>query len=200
MNASVTPPIVTTGEKAAWVQAWASVVGGLAAIVGIAFLIAQINFAKEQYLAYKAERKSDKMEKFYTEWTAPTMLFNRANAAASHPKDSAYLVEVFSFFERVAMAKNNDLVTIDDMSDYFQDAILTYWCGFEDFVRRNRIQSGEDPMTGSLWSEFEKAVNELKKQKHARCMSGPEIVNNMKIEQDRYQRLVVSAPQTAAKK
>lgn len=199
MDASVTPDTVTTGEKAAWIQAWASVVAGVVAIIGIGFLIAQVTFAKQQYLAYKAERKSEKMEKFYSEWTSPTMLFYRANAAANYPNDSAYLVEVFSFFERLALAKNNDLVTVDDMSDYFQDSMLTYWCGFEGYVRRNRTRSGEDPMTGSLWSEFEKSVKELKAQKRAKCMSEPEIVNNLKLEQDRFLRLSANAPQPSKK-
>src|SRR3989442_9468625 len=127
MDASVTPHTVTTGERAAWIQAWASVVAGIAAIVAIGFVIVQVSFAKEQYLSYKAERKTEKMEKLNSEWNSPAMLFYRANAAANHPNGSAYVVEVFSFFERVALAKNNGIIAVDDISDYFQTPMLAYW-------------------------------------------------------------------------
>ncbi|MDQ6800782.1 MAG: hypothetical protein M3041_08090 [Acidobacteriota bacterium] len=196
MDASVTPDTVTTGERAAWVQAWASIVGVLIAGAGVLFVIVQlwyandqIRFAKEQYLAYKAERKTEKMEKLNSEWNSPTMLFYRANAAAGHPNGSAYIVEIFSFFERVSIAKNNGIISGDDISDYFQTPMLAYWCGFQDWVRTNRKQNGEDPNTGSIWSEYQKTVAQLQTKPHVQCMTDAEIRYIMKLEQDRYKKL-----------
>lgn len=191
---SVTPTVaVTSGEKAAWVQAWSGVATFAATVAGLIFVMLQIDFAKEQYLAYKAERNTERMEQFYREFTSPTMLSYRAHAAANHPQDSAYLIEVFSFFERLALAKKKGIVTTEDVNDYFGQAMFVYWCGFEEFVRRNRTHAGEDPSTSTLWGEFENAVKELRViNQQPRCATQAEIAQFMLIEKMRFADLSAS--------
>jgi hypothetical protein len=194
---SVTPTVepVTTGERAAWVQAWASIITVVLTFAGLFFVIRQINFAKEQYLAYKAERTTERLERFYSDWTSPTMMAYRANAANNYPSDSVFLKEVFSFFERLAIAKKKGIVSGGDVDEYFQDAMLAYWCGFDQVVKQDRIRSGEDPATSSLWREFENAVGEKKKRNGANCFAQAELTYFMEMEKDRYLTLsALNAP------
>jgi len=203
MDATVTPITVTTGERAEWIQAWAAVTGAIAAILGLAFVVTQITFAKEQYLAYKAERTTERLEKFYADWTSPTMLAYRANAANNYPNDSVFAKEVLSFFERLAIAKKKGIVAGPDVDDYFYDAMLGYWCAFEPVVKADRIRSGEDPATSSLWRDFENTVSEMRKRNNAKCLSDAEIKNFMELEKDRYLTLgslTSPPPPTDAKK
>jgi len=164
MNQESSPSTRREG-LALWIQAIAATISSVAAVVALLFVVTQLQFAKVQFLEYKTERKHDNMEKLYNEWMSPTMLYYRSKAAESYPQRNPYIVEVFNFFERLARAKANGIISVDDLTYYFQDDLLDYWCGWEQWVHENRRRNGEDSNTGELWRGTENLVQDIKAQK-----------------------------------
>lgn len=201
MDGTVTPvsDVTTTGEKAAWVQAWASIAAVMLTLGGLVFVIVQITFAKEQFLAYKAERATDRLEKLHTEWDSPTMLAWRAAAASDYPRETPYLKQIFDFFERLSIAKKKGIVSGEDVDLYFQTDMLAYWCGFENVVKQKRISLGEDPDKSTLWGEFQKSVAEMKERNHVQCLTEADLQVLMAREKVRFSALTGSVAIPATK-
>jgi len=173
---------VSSGERAEWVQAWAAVVAGLVAIVVLAV-------AYSEFRHTKRVSKVEKTQVLWERFNSLEMLSARAQAAKLHPKGSEPLFEVFSFFESLARADELEILAPDDVDYYFRDYLLTYWYAFNDWVKTQRVQNGEDPSKGGkgqLYGGYQRLVAELLRQPGVHPPTNADIENFLKFEQNRF--------------
>lgn len=169
-----------------WVQSLASLASAVAAVVLVVYVVLQLDFAKAQFIDYTRARKVEKMDALHDSFNSMRMLAARSEACRSHPHGSEPLLVVFNFFEKLAQAHEAGVVSTSDIDYYFRPYALFYWSAFRDWVRKNRVEEGEDPESGSLWSGYQRIVKELTQQGGAQILSKPQIERYLKAERDRF--------------
>jgi hypothetical protein len=179
MDAFVTPETVTTGERAAWVQAWAAVA---ALVIGV--IVAGVAYS--ELSENERVRKMEKTDALWERFNSMEMMSARAEATKTYPKGSEPLLEIFSFFERLARAEELGIVKPDDLDYYFRDYMVDYWYAFNDWVKDQRRKNGEDPDNGELYRGYQRIISTLLKRQGVRPPTNADIQSFLAFEQKRF--------------
>ena len=160
-------------KGSSWVLAIASLVQSLAAIIGVVYVVEQLDFAKNEFLDYKNQRVVEKMEDLVASFNTSRMLYLRSEMAKNYPQDGAsypdatepHTIATLNFFEGLAEAQQRGVVTTEDLWFYFSDPISCYWYGWKKWVEQYRTENGDPEYYGG----FERIAETLKTQKNTTC-------------------------------
>lgn len=168
------------------ITAFGSLLAALGTLALVAGLLYQVHVAKDEFVDFKKQRRTDRMEERYLEFYSSRMVFARSRAADEYPSLGLNTLRVFEFFERLARDHQHGVVAPEDVVFTFEDALLLYWCGWQEEVRNQRIEEGEDPDTGEPWQGFQKLVQAVQQQEQISCKSQVEIEDLIKYERNRF--------------
>lgn len=154
----------------------------------LVFIVAQqlatarrdLQTAKQELLALTRQQARERIDRRYTEFYSPRMLYSRGKAAEMYPEPSAHILKIFQFFETLARDHQENIVSTHDVWYQFRDPLLMYWSGWKSWVdeRRNVEQ---DP---TIWEGYESLVQSILEEKNDRLLTGPEIEELLRYEID----------------
>jgi hypothetical protein len=175
-------------KTAIWIQALSAALTAVATVLLLLLVRNELRFYQSQLLDTQRARKIEKMDALSAQFNSLDMLSIRAEAAKSHPRGTLPVAELFDFFERLARSEQMRIVDVDDVDYYFRDALFLYWYGWQDWLKKTRIDQGEDPDKGELYQGYQRLVTSLLTRPGVHQMNAAEVDNLLKYEADRFEK------------